>query len=281
MAGGRNVPAERHNDSDDDTESSEEEELEELFDEFEYRLSREQRKRELQQELKRRKAAMQRLETSLNENWEDVMKPIPASDSEDDNPEDEVAEPLAKKSSIDPSTNSPNLEESNDLPKARKLKAEAEQVESPKPGSSISNNSSKSKKKKYRKSTARLMYEWGRNQPEFEEEKENYRAQNYKSEEVIDRLAFFRFSAKHNADQKHKIEQYKKEREKEWAELKTKKREEMKPSNEENFNEWANLELAKRTKEDKIKRRKEVQELRNFYLDGKEDKKFEIEHVAV
>ena len=41
-----------------------------------------------------------------------------------------------------------------------------------------------------------LMYEWGRNQPEFQTEKDSYRAQNYKSEEVIERLAFFRFSAK-------------------------------------------------------------------------------------
>merc|ERR1711936_1132465 len=110
MAGGRNVPAQRHNDSDDDTESSEDEALEELFDEFEYSLSRERRKRELQQELKKRKAAMQRLEKNLNENWDDVMKPIPASDSEDDKEMDETAEPLAKKSSIDPSNISSNSE---------------------------------------------------------------------------------------------------------------------------------------------------------------------------
>jgi len=49
MAGGRNQPYQRENDTDEDAEmsDSEEEEIEELIEEFEYRLSREQRKREL------------------------------------------------------------------------------------------------------------------------------------------------------------------------------------------------------------------------------------------
>jgi len=281
MAGGRNVPAQRHNDSDDDTESSEDEALEELFDEFEYRLSRERRKRELQQELKKRKAAMQRLEKNLNENWDDVMKPIPASDSEDDKEMDETAEPLAKKSSIDPSNISSNSEVNNDLPANGQLIKANTTAKNPKAGRSASSDSSKLKKRKYRKSTAMLMYEWGRNQPEFQTEKDSYRAQNYKSEEVIERLAFFRFSAKHNEDRKLKIELYKKERQKEWNELKKKKMEEITAENKDDFQEWTKVEFAKRAKEDKMKRRKEVQELRNFYLGGQEDKKFEIEPVSV
>ena len=41
------------------------------------------------------------------------------------------------------------------------------------------------------------MYEWARNKPEYEEERERYRQQqSYYSEENIERLAFFRFSAK-------------------------------------------------------------------------------------
>ena len=35
--------------------------------------------------------------TLICRNWDDVMKPIPASDSEDDKEMDETAEPLAKK----------------------------------------------------------------------------------------------------------------------------------------------------------------------------------------
>jgi len=276
MAGGRNVPAQRHNDSDDDTESSEDEALEELFDEFEYRLSRERRKRELQQELKKRKAAMQRLEKNLNENWDDVMKPIPASDSEDDKEMDETAEPLAKKSSIDPSNISSNSEVNNDLPANGQLIKANTMAKNPKAGRSASSDSSKLKKRKYRKSTAMLMYEWGRNQPEFQTEKDSYRAQNYKSDEVIERLAFFRFSAKHNEDRKLKTELYKKERQKEWNELKKKKMEEITAENKDDFQEWTKVEFAKRVKEDKMKRRKEVQELRNFYLGGQEDKKFEL-----
>ena len=41
------------------------------------------------------------------------------------------------------------------------------------------------------------MYEWARDKPEYEEERERYRQQqSYYSEENIERLAFFQFSAK-------------------------------------------------------------------------------------
>ena len=40
------------------------------------------------------------------------------------------------------------------------------------------------------------MYEWARNRPEYEEERERLRTQNYTNEQTIERLAFFRFSAK-------------------------------------------------------------------------------------
>jgi len=88
MAGGRNIHIQRQNDSDEETESSEEEEIEELLEDFEYRLRREQRKRDLQAELNRRRAAMRRFTADLNENWDDVMKHVPVSDSEDDSPKD-------------------------------------------------------------------------------------------------------------------------------------------------------------------------------------------------
>merc|ERR1712212_385557 len=71
-------------DEDAEMSDSEEEEIEELIEEFEYRLSREQRKRELQAELNRRIAAMRRFKESLDENWEEVMAPVPVSDSEDE-----------------------------------------------------------------------------------------------------------------------------------------------------------------------------------------------------
>merc|ERR1712079_469623 len=86
MAGGRNQPYQRENDTDEDAEmsDSEEEEIEGLIEEFEYRLSREQRRRELQAELNRGIAAMRRFKQSLDENWEEVMAPVPVSDSEDE-----------------------------------------------------------------------------------------------------------------------------------------------------------------------------------------------------
>ena len=41
------------------------------------------------------------------------------------------------------------------------------------------------------------MYEWAKDKPEYEEEKERYRQLNSNySEETIQKLAFFRFSSK-------------------------------------------------------------------------------------
>ena len=51
----------------------------------------------------------------------------------------------------------------------------------------------------------------------------------------------------------------------------------MKPEGEDAFKEWAKLEDQRRTKEDKIKRRKEVNELRRFYLGSTPDATFEID----
>ena len=51
----------------------------------------------------------------------------------------------------------------------------------------------------------------------------------------------------------------------------------MKPQGEDAFKKWAKLEDQKRTKEDKVKRRKEIQELRRFYLGSTEDATFEMD----
>ena len=51
----------------------------------------------------------------------------------------------------------------------------------------------------------------------------------------------------------------------------------MKPQGEDAFKKWAKLEEQKRTKEDKVKRRKEVKQLRRFYLGSTEDATFEMD----
>ena len=45
----------------------------------------------------------------------------------------------------------------------------------------------------FKESTAKLMFRWARNQPEFQVHKESYRGQNYRGEDTIERLAFFKF----------------------------------------------------------------------------------------
>jgi len=239
MGGRRNGLIRNPDDSDNDTDSSEEEAMEEMIDAYEFRLAMEQRKRELLQELSRRKGAMKRFIEELNENWNDLMKPIPVSDDE-----------LNEAGKV--STN----EESNSNTNS----------------STLSDGSEPKKKRWFKKSTALLMYEWARNKPEYEEERERYRQQqSYYSEENIERLAFFRFSAKNNAEDRIKSENYQKERQKEWDVMKKQKREEMKNVDEELFKKWSRTEYERRQKEDKIKRKQEVEKMRKKYLGDRED----------
>ena len=90
-------------------------------------------------------------------------------------------------------------------------------------------------------------------------------------------LNLFLFSSQLNLDHKQKLEDYKKERKQEWEDLKKRRWQEMKPEGEDAFKQWAKLEDQRRTKEDKIKRRKEVNELRRFYLGSTPDATFEID----
>merc|ERR1712038_1437236 len=104
------------------------------------------------------------------------------------------------------------------------------------------------------------MYEWAKNKPEYQEEKERYRQlQSNYSEEVIKKLAFFKWSSKHNSEDRIKAEKYKEERQKEWEVMKKRKREQLKSEDEEIFKQWSRCEFERRKEEDKIKRKQEVQ----------------------
>jgi len=252
MAGGRNKPHQRDNDSDEDSETSdsEEEAIEELIERHDNRLSREQHKRELQAELNRRKAAMRRFQQNLEEDWKAVMAPVAVSDSEDE------------------------LQVNN----SEKIRSDdGEKVIKNTPTtSSTSKDGTVPRKQKYKKSTALILYEWAKDRPEYEEEKNQLR-QEYCDEQTVSRLAFFKLSKKLNLDHKQKLQDYTKERKQEWEDLKKRKWQEMKPQGEDAFRQWAKLEEQKRTKEDKVKHRKEVKELRRFYLGSTPDATFEID----
>merc|ERR1712156_1257193 len=96
------------------------------------------------------------------------------------------------------------------------------------------------------------------------------------SEQTIERLAFFKFTAKNNAEDRIKSEKYNEERQKEWDVMKKRKREEMKSEDDEIFKQWLKTAFERRKQEDKIKRRQEVQKMRQKYLGDKEDEIFEI-----
>merc|ERR1712126_713378 len=109
------------------------------------------------------------------------------------------------------------------------------------------------------------------------EEEKNQLRQQYKDEQTVSRVAFFKLSKKLNLDHKQKSQDYTKERKQEWEDLKKRKWQEMRPQGEDAFRQWAKLEDQKRTKEDKVKHRKEVKELRRFYLGSTPDVTFEID----
>ena len=58
--------------------------------------------------------------------------------------------------------------------------------------------------------------------------------------------------------------------------MKKQKREDMKSEDEELFKQWSKTEFERRKLEDKIKRKQEVQKMRQKYLGDKEDEIFEI-----
>ena len=69
---------------------------------------------------------------------------------------------------------------------------------------------------------------------------------------------------------------YKEERQKEWDVMKKRKWEQMKAEDVEIFKKWSRCELERRNQEDKIKRKQEVQNLRQQYLADGDDGFFEI-----
>ena len=58
--------------------------------------------------------------------------------------------------------------------------------------------------------------------------------------------------------------------------MKKRKREELKSEDEEIFKQWLKTTFERRKQEDKIKRKQEVQKMRQKYLGDKEDEIFEI-----
>ena len=91
---------------------------------------------------------------------------------------------------------------------------------------------------------------------------------------------FFLFQ--HNSEDRIKLEKYKEERQKEWDEMKKRKREQMRPSNGLNwwqwwqFKQWARCEFERRKQEDRIKRKQEVKKMRQQYLADGGEEFFEI-----
>ena len=80
----------------------------------------------------------------------------------------------------------------------------------------------------------------------------------------------------HNSEDRIKAEKYKEERQKEWEVMKKRKREQLKSEDEEIFKQWSRCEFERRKEEDKIKRKQEVQKMRQQYLADGDDGFFEI-----
>ena len=77
-----------------------------------------------------------------------------------------------------------------------------------------------------------------------------------------------------NKDEAIKRDQEKERRVKEWDADKRRMRNELKSKAE--YEVWVKKEKELRIKQDKKRRRRRVRELRKLYLDGEEDKKFQM-----
>ena len=77
-----------------------------------------------------------------------------------------------------------------------------------------------------------------------------------------------------NKDESIKRDEEKERRAKEWDADKRRMRNDLKSKAE--YEVWVKSEKELRIKQDKKRRRRRVRELRKLYLDGEEDKKFEM-----
>lgn len=121
MAGGgdQQIQKERNHDgsSESSDESSDEGDMEEMVEDFERRLDGENRKRQLQLELNRRKAGHESFAHHFNKMWDDIMKPIPVSDTSSSEEESETTssekEPWQRESSGEGANNLRSNEQHN------------------------------------------------------------------------------------------------------------------------------------------------------------------------
>jgi len=299
MAGGGDRRRRRQGDGDpsgdESSENSDDEEMEEIEEALERRLEHQQRIRELQTELNRRKSGYESFVRNLNKKWDNIMQPIPCSAASSEDEADEMDDLPLSSSSSD--------KEESQKPKRRKRKGEKRKVAKSlntknlcdaenfnKHIPDVSEVSSDIKEtpiastskpttrptKMYRESTAKIMFRWAQNQDDFVQAKQRCRDARYTGEQTVERKAFFEYFEQINKEHQLKIEKEQKHIKEQWSTEKRRKKDELKGKCKEEFEEWVKKEEQRRLKEETKKIKKDLKKLRAFYLETQEDVKFPL-----
>lgn len=155
-------------------------------------------------------------------------------------------------------------------------KEQAQESSAPEPSTSQS-KPSKKPGKKYRHSLSQIMFDWAKTQQEFGQEVARLRAEKFKNEQDIEKLAFFKLFSKRNEEYKAKLDADVKSRLAEWKEKKRNFKLSLKTQYKAELRNWVQAEKKTRIREEKIIRKKEYNDLRAYYLSGREDPTFEFD----
>merc|ERR1712179_23214 len=238
------------------------EELEDLEENFERLLVLQQRKRELELELSRRKAGYQSLIHHLNKKWDQIMRPM-------------LWSPIPSDDEISASGYSSTRSNEDESPKAKKLKTQEKEAKLTSSTSSTSHLISQPPKL-YRISTAKLMFRWAQSQDDFAVAKQRTREDGWRDEATLEKKAFFKYCEQITKERHLRLKNEKKHRQQEWDIEKRKKEVEMKGQNIEEFQEWVKKEEGRRNKEYQEEWQKDLLEFRSFYLGNQEDIEFPL-----
>jgi len=294
MANKHGAGNEEDDESDEDTTD---EEREDLMDDFEAELERENRIRELK--AKKRKLMLEALERKTahetfvrfaKREWNSVTRPVPcaelsSSEEEDNDKERNQTTEIRSDSPVtetNPTSNDqlPSTSTSSSSIQCDKEDNLDQPGEKTKDSCTNHPDAAAGNAKLFKEATAKLMLRYALKRSEFHEEIRRQRESFPSTPETIEKLAFFKYFQQTNRENTRKLDEYKKWRLEEWKQFKEQKKKEMaeKPITDESITElkeFLKAEKSKRTKEDKKKWRKDQRALRSFYLEGEEDYRFQ------
>jgi len=143
--------------------------------------------------------------------------------------------------------------------------------------------SNPSKPKNFQKSLTRIMFEWAREQPEFEINMQNLRDEKFRNEDDLEKFAFFQLFEKRNAEYRAEQDRQRELRVADWEKVKleTKLSFQNSGKSEEEFHAWLVTEQSRRVRKNFRRKKREVKRLRIMYLEDRDDEIFPDKPTAL